>query len=124
MASNDYQSTIKIHSKLHPGVSYQVVRMSFDRRMLLMRQVREIARELEFYRAGQTDAEQMEAHILNAQIERAYISWGVSAIEGLRIDGVEATPESLLERGPEDLVHEAIQAVRAECSLTDEERKN
>lgn len=89
-----------------------------------MRQVRELARNLEFLRAGESDAEQMDGHILNAEIERAYITWGLVAVEGLEIDGEPATPASLLEKGPEELVYEAIGAVRAECSLSDEERKN
>ncbi len=89
-----------------------------------MRQVRELARNLEFLRAGESDSERMDAHILNAEIERAYITWGVVSVSGLLIDGEPATPSTLLEKGPEQLVHEAIGAVRAECSLTDEERKN
>lgn len=89
-----------------------------------MRQVRELARNLEFLRAGESDSEQMDAHLLNAEIERAYITWGLISVDGLLIDGEAATPASLLERGPEDLVYEAIGAVRAECSLKDEETKN
>ncbi len=98
--------------------------MTFNRRMRLMQQVRELARSLEFLRAGESDAEKMDAHILNAEIERSYVTWGLEAVSGLSIDSVPATPESLLEQGPEDLVLEAIAAVRAECGLSDEERKN
>lgn len=120
----DYSSAVTVKSKIREGVSFQISRMAFNRRMQLMRQVRELARHLEFLRAGESDAEQMDAHILNAEIERAYITWGLEAISGLMIDGEPATPESLLDRGPEELVYEAIGAVRAECSLTDQERKN
>ena len=120
----DYQSTVRVASRTHAGVIFQIARMAFDRRMQLMREVRELARELEFLRAGDTDADQMDAQILNAEIERAYITWGLVAVEGLEIDGLPATPVSLLDKGPEDLVYEAIGAVRAECSLSDEERKN
>ena len=120
----EYLSTIMIQSKLREGVSFGIARMSFNRRMRLMRQVRELARNLEFVRAGESDGEQMDAHILNAEIERSYITWGLESVGGLIIDGTPASPESLLERGPEELVLEAIGAVRAECSLTEEERKN
>jgi len=120
----EYQSTVTVASRVLEGVSFEIARMAFNRRMQLMRQVRELARNLEFLRAGESDAERMDAHILNAEIERAYITWGVVGVSGLLIDGEAATPASLLEKGPEQLVHEAIGAVRAECSLTDEERKN
>ena len=120
----EYQSTVTVASRVLEGVSFEIARMAFNRRMQLMRQVRELARNLEFLRAGESDAERMDAHILNAEIERAYITWGVVGVSGLLIDGEAATPASLLEKGPEQLVHEAIKAVRAECSLTDEERKN
>ncbi len=120
----DYQSTVTVSSKALEGVSFEVARMTFDRRMLLMKQVRELAQNLEFLRAGDSDVERMDAHILNAQIERAYITWGVVAIHGLIIDGEPATPASLLDKGPESFVYEAIRAVRAECGLTDEERNN
>jgi hypothetical protein len=42
----------------------------------------------------------------------------------LSVDGVEATPEVLLERGPEELFREALAAVRREAGLSEEERKN
>ena len=119
-----YQSTVRVASRTQPGVIFQIARMAFNRRMQLMRQVRELARNLEFLRAGESDAEQMDGQILNAEIERAYITWGLVAVEGLEIDGEPATAASLLEKGPEELVYEAIGAVRAECSLSDEERKN
>lgn len=119
-----YSSTVTVNSKLYPGVRFEIARMAFNRRMQLMRQVRELARNLEFLRAGETDAEQMDAHILNAEVERAYITWGLEAVHGLTIDGQPANPDSLMNRGPEDLVREAIVAVRAECSLSDHERKN
>ncbi len=120
----DYQSTVNVSSQALEGVSFEVARMTFDRRMQLMRQVRELAQNLEFLRAGDSETERMDAHILNAEIERAYVTWGVVAIHGLMIDGEPATPASLLDKGPEPLVFEAIRAVRAECGLTDEERKN
>jgi len=45
-------------------------------------------------------------------------------VSGLRVDGVAATPETVVERGPEELCREALAAVRAQTGLTDEERKN
>lgn len=122
--NTEYQSTVRVRSHVVEGVTFEIAKMTFDRRMQLMRQVRELARKLEFLRAGDTEIEKMDAHILNAEIERAYVTWGVVAILGFTIDGEPATPAKLLDRGPEHLVHEAICAVRAECGLTEEERKN
>ncbi len=120
----EHTSTVIIKSRLHEGISFELLRMSFSRRMDLMIQVRELARKLEFYRAGESDADQMDAHLLNAEIERAYLIWGLLSIRGLRIDGIDATPETLVCAGPEDLVREAIQAIKMECSLTETEAKN
>ena len=38
---------------------------------------------------------------------------GSSAVSGFSVDGVEATPETMVERGPEELFREALAAVRA-----------
>lgn len=89
-----------------------------------MRDVRELARKLEFCRAGESDSDQMDAHLLNAEIERAYLIWGLLSVRGLKIDGIDATPETLMCAGPENLVREAIQAVKMECGLTETESKN
>jgi len=45
-------------------------------------------------------------------------------VGGLELDGSPATPASLASDGPEDLFREALAAVKAECGLTEEERKN
>ncbi len=45
-------------------------------------------------------------------------------MRGLELDGAPATPESLAAIGPEELFREAVAAVKAECGLTETERKN
>ena len=119
-----YESSISIDSKIAAGVSFAVWRMSFGRRLELMKQVRELAGRLEFLRAGSKDAEQMEARVLAAEIDRLYVRWGLREVNGLVIDGAPATPESLAAAGPEDLFSEALNAIVRECGLTEEERKN
>lgn len=119
-----YESTLTVDSKTAPGVSYSLYRMSFGRRLELMRQVREIAVKLEFLQAASREADQMEARILAGEIERLYVRWGVQEVRGLIIDGEPATPESLACSGPENLFAEAVQAVARECGLTEDERKN
>ncbi len=66
----------------------------------------------------------MDAALLQAEIDRLYLTWGLRAVSGLDVDGAAATPELLAEAGPEDLFREALAAVRAETGLSEAERKN
>ena len=88
------------------------------------RKVRELARRMEFLEAGQEPGDKMDAALLQAEIDRLYLTWGLREVSGLELDGSVATPESLAEAGPEDLFREALAAVRSETGLTEEERKN
>jgi hypothetical protein len=98
--------------------------MSFGRRVELMRRVRELARKIEFLEAGNAPGERMDAALLQAEIDRLYLTWGLRGISGLDVDGSPATPETLAESGPEGLFREALTAVRAETGLSEEQRKN
>lgn len=120
----DYESVSIVHSEVAAGVTYSVAKMSFARRTELMRQVRELARRVEFFEAGQDPGQKMDASILQAEIDRLYLGWGLRSIAGLQLDGAPATPELLAESGPEDLCREALAAVRRETGLTESERKN
>jgi hypothetical protein len=113
-----------VASKERPGVEFLVALMTFGRRIELMRQVRDLAVRLEYFDAGQDSKNGMEASLLGAEIDRLYIRWGIEEIRGLEIDGAPATVESFVERGPEELVFEALTAVKAECGLSENERKN
>ncbi len=119
----NYESVTTIESK-RAGVRLHVRRMSFGRRLELLRRVRDLARQVEFLEAGKTAGEHMDAGVLRAEIERTLVLWGVAGISGLQVDGADATPEALVERGPEDVFREALAAVRREAGLTEEERKN
>lgn len=119
-----YESTETAGSKLAPDVRYVIRRVSFNRRMELMRRVREIAPKLEFFLAGTSQQDKIEATILSAEIDRLYLTWGLEAVEGLEIDGRPADPETLAASGPEDLFREALGFVKAVCRLTDAEIKN
>jgi hypothetical protein len=120
----EYESVAVVESSVRAGVRFEVARISFGRRVELMRRVRELARRVEFLEAGQSPGEQMDAGLLRAEIDRMYLLWGLVGVSGLRVDGVEATPEIIIDRGPEELYREALAAVRAETGLTDAERKN
>ena len=119
-----YESEKVVESKVTEGVRFRIARMSFGRRMELMREVRELARRKEFLESGQNAEEQMDAALLQGEIDRLFVRWGLHAVEGLCVDGETATPELLVEAGPEGLFREALAAVRAEVGLTPDERKN
>jgi len=119
-----YESVVEVDSRIAPGVRFMVARMSFGRRVELMRRIRDLAKRMEFLEAGKRPDEKMDAALLRAEIDRVWLIWGLRAISGLVLDSGEATPELLAESGPEELFREALAAVRAETGLTDEERKN
>ena len=118
------ESVARIDSLAAPGVAFTVARMSFGRRMELMRAVRDLARRMEFLEAGTDPGERMDAALLQAEIDRLYLSWGLLEVSGLELDGAPATPDLLVELGPEPIVREALAAVRAEIGLSEPERKN
>lgn len=120
----NYESVVEKGSGVSAGVSLVVRRMSFGRRMELMRRIREVAQRAEFLAAGNGAGEKMEAALLSLEIERLYVTWGIAEVRGLDVDGVAATAESLVEAGPEELFREALALVKAECGLSEDERKN
>jgi hypothetical protein len=98
--------------------------MSFARRLELMRRIRDMARTKEFLEAGQDADGKMDGAVLQAEIDRVHLVWGLREVRGLTVDGGAATPELLAETGPESLFREALAAVRAETGLSQAERKN
>jgi hypothetical protein len=122
MITNDYESSTWLNSVLCPGVSYRVERMSFGRRIDLMKTIREATAKSEFHDAVGDDGK-MATAILSAEVDRLYIRWGLKEVVGLLIDGIPATPESLLLKGPEKLLQEALASVRSESGLTEAEKK-
>lgn len=120
----DYSSSRVVESLKVTGVRFTVWKMSFGRRTELMARVRELARRAEFLAAGESAEERMDAALARAEIDRLYVCWGLQAIAGLTVDGVEATPEMLADAGPEELFREALGLVRRETGLDEAERKN
>ncbi|MEK7406856.1 MAG: hypothetical protein AAB225_17405 [Acidobacteriota bacterium] len=119
-----YQSVVAVEAKCCPGVSYTIRRVSFGRRIELIRQVRELAGKVEFLEAGSDPREKIEASLLASEIDRLYLLWGLVKVEGLDVDGEPATPESLAASGPEALCGEILAAIKAEFGLNEDERKN
>ncbi len=83
-----------------------------------------MAQRTKFLAASGDAADKMDAALLQAEIERMYVTWGVKAVAGLAVDGTAAGPELLAAAGPEELFREALAAVRRETGLSEEERKN
>ena|ERR1700733_140694 len=119
-----YDSIIVIESKAAPGAKFAIQRISFGRRMELSRRVREISRKAEFLEASTELHEKIEANILAQEIDAMYLQWGLVSVEGFVIDGEAATTVQLLEKGPEALAREVVDAIKEQCGLSEAERKN
>jgi hypothetical protein len=119
-----YDSVVWIESKAVLGVRFAIHRISFGRRMELSRRVRELSRKAEFLEASTALHEKIEANILALEIDAMYMHWGLVCIEGLIIDGQAADAAQLLEKGPEALAREVVSAIKGQCGLSEEERKN
>jgi hypothetical protein len=119
-----YESTVNVLSRCSPGVTFTIFRMSFGRRMELVRRIREISGRLKFLESSSEFEEKVEANLLAQQIEELYLRWGLAGIEGLTIDGELANTDLLIEKGPEELSKEISIAVKGQCGLTEQERKN
>ena len=123
-AETEYVSYTDFSSETVPTVRYRIARMSFARRLCLVRKVRELAQRIEFLEAGSEPRDQIEASMLGAEINGMYLEWGLHSLEGLKIDGESATPDLLIAKGPEMLTSEIVGRIRAECHLSEDERKN
>lgn len=119
-----HESFVWVDARTHAGVRYKIAKMSLGRRIELARGIREAGRRLGFLEAGNEAGEKLEAAVLKAEIDRAYLEWGLQEIEGLEIDGETATPPLLIEKGPAGLAAEILKQIRSECGLSEDERKN
>jgi hypothetical protein len=121
---NVWQSNKTVASETIPGVEFVIARMTFGRRLELMKRVRDLAARLEYFDAGREEKNRIEASLLGAQLDRLYIQWGLEEIRSLELDGEPATPQLLIDKGPEDLFQEILSAIKSECGLNEQERKN
>ena len=119
-----WESRVWFDAEAMEGVRYEIVRVSFGRRIELARRIREIGRRMEYLEAGSDARETLEATVLSAEIDRAYLEWGLVSVEGLEIDGAAATAEALVDRGPVELAMEILGRIKSECGMTEDERKN
>lgn len=120
----EYLSHKVIEAESYPGVRLTIRKVSFGRRIELLQRVQELAARIECLEAGEDPRDKLQASLLACQLDRIYILWGLERVEGLLIDGEAATPERLVEAGPEELCREALRAIKAEFGLSAEEEKN
>jgi hypothetical protein len=119
-----YASTEWVESKVMKGVRFQIARVSFMGRIELLKRLRTLLAELECRSAGADDVNRVESARLGLEVQKTYLEWGLAAVEGLKIDGMPATKESLLAVGPESLCEEIARSVRERSFLSEDERKN
>ena len=110
-------------SEVHPGVRFAVRSPSLGSRIELTRRLQALTRQNEFLVNG-NDLQQLELALSELLVQRLLVEWGLAGLEGLHIDGQSASIESLIDRGPEALVSEIADRIRAECGLSEDERKN
>jgi hypothetical protein len=120
----EYVSTIMRESKTTPGVRFVIRRPSLQRRAEITRRVRQLLAELEYRSAGESLTDKLAAAELESRIDSIYLEWGLEEVEGMRIDGEVCDARALIERGPEELAREIADAIRSECRLSEDERKN
>lgn len=123
-SDHQYESVSWFDAESTEGVRYGIARISFGRRMELARRMREIGRKAEFLAAGDDARGKLEAAVVSAEIDRAYLEWGFVAVAGLAIDGEAANPVAVIDKGPMKLAAEILARVKAEWSLSGDERKN
>ena len=118
------ESSAWFEAETRAGVRFRVARISVARRIELARKIREIGRKVEFLEASRDPREKLEAAVLTAEIDRAYLEWGLEEVRGLDIDGEPATPATLIEKGPMDLAKEILARIQGECGISEDQRKN
>lgn len=121
----DYRSTVEIASKTTPGVTFEVFRLSVQRRAEIARRVVDKLAWLEYLEAGEArPGERLDAMRARQEVTALYLEWGLAGVKGLRLDGEEPTAERLLQCGPEGLCEEIAESVKQQLGLSEEERKN
>lgn len=121
--TTQFESATRFESETQRGTVFWIRKVSLAQRIELLDRIGKVVRENEYLNAGSAD-DQLMAALNSVKAARVLILWGLERIEGLAIDGQPATPELLVERGPEELCGEIAQALQHQLGLTEEERKN
>jgi hypothetical protein len=144
----DYENTERIESKVAPGVVIVYYKAIEERRIELRRQAADIAakfrslnaevRKLQYEWAKpdideptkedlmvrQENVLEQQHTIMITELNPLYLRWGIKAVEGLKVNGVEIkTPDALLH-GPGELYAETIKTIHDRLGLNDDQIKN
>lgn len=143
----NYVTTISNESKVFPGVTYVLNKMSEARRAQLRlriseptSRIRNLLREManledrnpstaENPRSEEVNNEllmlsdKME-QISSDEINPQWLEWGLKSIDGIDIDGVPATLKTLLTEGPPALFQEIVNEIKRVAQLNGDEEKN
>lgn len=145
----DFKSTQTIESAVLPGVRFTIRKATHGRRTELHLAIAEASRkyddaltELNKLRivrkeedgtekqVGFTDEKEAfrlaaDAEMINhSQLIPTYLRWGFIEIEGLEIDGRAPDVEMLIADGPEGLIPEIVDAIKANLGMTVQAQKN
>ncbi len=131
----NFETTVRIESKIEPSVVYVVKRISVvERANLLMETLNETARATELVELLKNAGDNQGPEIIRARLELDSLMNGkllsaalrakLAGIEGLTLNGEAATVESFIQHGPEALVREALEAANAASELTADQQKN
>jgi len=120
----DFATSLEFNSEVFPGVRYSIRRVTFAGRLELTRRIADLLGALQFHEAGRSMESRAAAAALAGEIDRLYLAWGLLAISGLTIDGLDCTPDAVILSGPETLCAEIVSAIKRECTLSERERKN
>jgi hypothetical protein len=119
----DYSSVVWHDSGIYKNVRYSIRRMSLAQRIEMLKRIHELSAKYDFLKAGDA-LERTEAQLADLLVRQLYLEWGLVAVEGLTIDGENASVEQLVAKGPEPLCDEIVSSIRAGLELSGEERKN
>jgi hypothetical protein len=121
--SIEYSSVRWYESRTIPGVSFAIRRISLQQRIDLTKRIRELSLRDEFLKSG-SPSEQLNAAESELAVRKALISWGLSKVARLSLDGEPATAETVVDKAPEDFANEVVTTIRAELGLSETEIKN
>ncbi len=139
----NFTTSVRKESKTYPGVFYTLNKMSEARRANLRlriaeptAKIRNLIREMQKFESLPEEQITEDAlakmteigdkiDVISAQdVDPQWLLWGLKKIEGLEIDDVPATPESLIDDGPPLLFDEIVDEIKKTAQLNGEEEKN
>lgn len=88
-----WQSRKIVASEVRPGVELVIARMTFGRRIELMRMVRDLAARLEYFEAGRDAKNDMEASLVGAEIDRCICAGASMKFAGSKSTALRRPPK-------------------------------